>query len=168
MLICGGDPQSPFPFPHCACPRFSVIMVESLRETYLRLEMRLKDCSTLQSIPSRRQREQAAAGVWTMSHRSYAVKTLYQHAGGGRMYRKGPRWANWKRVRNMHVAHLLLLTLIAGLSASTSALACDRRGLLHLARFRAPLRELNPRGWPGQSGGPKVARGNQRWPIRCQ
>jgi len=30
---------------------------------YRRLEIRLKDCSTLQSIPSRRQREHAAAGV---------------------------------------------------------------------------------------------------------
>lgn len=37
---------------------------------YLRFEMRLKLGSTLQSICNRRQREQAAAGVWTISHLS--------------------------------------------------------------------------------------------------
>jgi hypothetical protein len=36
----------------------------------LLLEIRLNDCSTLQSIPSLRQREHAAAGIWTISHRS--------------------------------------------------------------------------------------------------
>lgn len=37
---------------------------------YLRFEMRLKLGSTLQSICNRRQREQAAAGAWTISHLS--------------------------------------------------------------------------------------------------
>lgn len=64
----------------------------------------------------------------------------------------------------MHEAHLLLLTLVAGLPATTSALACDRRSLLHLARFGAPLHKIQL----GQSGGPKVARRNQGWPIWCQ
>lgn len=57
-------------------------MLKVFRGTYLRLEMRLKDCSTLQSIPSRRQREHASAGVWTISHLSCAARPSYQHAGG--------------------------------------------------------------------------------------
>lgn len=43
---------------------------------------------------------------------------------------------------DLHVAHLLLLTLIAGFAAATSALARDRRSFLHLARVRAPLQVL--------------------------
>ena len=87
----------------------------------------------------------------------------------GEPIRSGLGWIKLHRNFRYAQTHLLLLTFITGFPAATSALACDRRSLLHLARFRTSLHEIDNRGWPGYCGGPKVARRDGvMWPIRCQ
>lgn len=64
----------------------------------------------------------ATASVWYQRGVGYKVRCGHVFLGE---WNGGPE--------NGHVAHLLLFTLVTGLPASTSALARDRRGLLHLA-----------------------------------
>lgn len=64
--------------------------------------MRLKDCSTLQSIPSLRQREHAAAGVCTMSHRSWLLSRRHQYGASAVFWVQGTTiWARlFRRVEH--------------------------------------------------------------------
>ena len=122
---------------------------------YLRFEMRLKLGSTLQSICNRRQREQAAAGAWTISHLSCG-KPHFPSLACCKDYGHGDIVLSTS-MRSL--AYLLLLAFVACFPTTPTALPRTHwRDLLHLARFRIPAREIVARHRPGQTGVvPKVA-----------
>lgn len=85
---------------------------------------------------------------------------FFDHVYRGGLFHLGP-FNTASPVAKDRFAHLLLFTLITGLSTTTPPLSSDLRGgLLHLAKFRTPIWEIEACHRPGKPWRvPKVAGG---------
>lgn len=145
MLSGGGDPRSPFPSPHCAWTKFSAAHVQNPQKNIPSLGDALEgllDLAVDSKPPAARARRGRGLDNITSKLCGKDIVSASQWLAGlrGDSFEQIKSWPG-----SLQLAHLLLLALVAGFSASTSALACDRRDLLHLATVGASLHELTSR-----------------------